>query len=211
MKHIAAQLSLLLVLVSLSLLPTRAAAQAIAGRVRLEARVQAVSLYYATNDVAGRDVGANVGGGSFGGLAGLSGIGGLSAAGIGYAIDDHWVPSLAGSISRTDDGPGSDRSSWSVEPSVSYVFSSGQSMRPFVTAGVGYGSSSLAGLASTIVGGTLRSGMQFHVVDHLSIEPYAQLQYAYSQQEGGNVGVTVAESVTHVVQLAGGFMIALWI
>jgi len=211
MKHIAAQLSLLLVLVSLSVVPAPAAAQDIARRVRVEARMQAASIYYATDDVAGRDVGANVGGGSFGGLSGRSGIGGLSAAGIGYAIDDHWVPSLAGSISRADDGPGSDTSSWSVQPSLSYVFSSGQAMRPFVTAGVGYGSSSLGGLDFTSLGGTLRSGMQFHVVDHLSIEPYAQLQYAYNKQEGGNVGVVVAESVTHVVQLAGGFMIALWI
>lgn len=196
---------------AICVLPARVCAQDISGRVQLSAQVNLLSAFYTTGSgQAPKSYGFNVGG---------SGNGVLSASppllgvGIGYALDQHWVPSVSFRISHTEypGSPVAGFTSWSVNPGLRYVFAQGHKVRPFFGGGLLFGRSSST-VDSTLIGGDLITGMQLHLVERLSFDPFAMLVYGYQHQPAeNNASARSPESTSHSISLVGGFALSLWL
>jgi hypothetical protein len=140
----------------------------------------------------------------------------VSGVGVGYAVDEHWVPALYGSLNRSS-GSGSalgTSTGWSLSPGLRYVFGAPSwSARPFVdgNALLSHAHYSL-GFSTQGYGAALATGLQLRVSDRFSVDPYVRLRYAYLHQtSSASNGFTVGTLGDHMVDLNGGFELSLWL
>jgi hypothetical protein len=194
-----------------------ASAQDIAARVHLHAQIPLLSAYYQDSDLGGSNLGVGFGSSAPTiGLAGLAaGLGPISSAGVGYALDEHWVPQLGFAFTRFD-GEGSSEAftSWSVSPGVRYVLGESEGARPFASASFSIGGIEIASTTGTLVGGELQAGMQLPLGERVSVDPFLGLSYAYAHQNGSedaSAGFTIPEQTTHNLALRGGFHLSVWL
>lgn len=190
----------------------------IAGRVQLSAATTLGSVHYHHAGTENPDdFGASLG--SYSVPFGFGGPSLLSAIGIGYALDEHWVPSLSGSVYHVDASSSGARASnsWTVTPGLRYVLGSPHTgfARPFVDADVSFGRQSYGfGPAMQTYRAGIGAGVQLQVGERVSVDPFVGLSYAYAYQRpftSADLGFYAAAVDDHYVALTGGFALSLWL
>jgi hypothetical protein len=196
------------VLATLYATPTRAEDLGIAGRLQLQAQFGVASAGINTETDEPVAVHAGLGCCSVVGSLPLLPITGV---GVGYAIDEHWVPNLSANFSYPQlRGSAKSTLSWSIRPGLNYVFAAGESVRPFAGASVDIGKSEL--VDGYQLGARLRFGSQLHVAPHFSIDPFVELAYEYSHVSGNaDAGFSTQRASAHDVSIQAGFALSAWL
>lgn len=130
---------------------------------------------------------------------------------VGYGISDDWLVDieLQFSYDRTQQDD-SDEVAFRVGPGLSYVFSPGQRARPFIGVRAFFGRDDRDIQTNTDVGVAAILGIQLHVAESLSIDPFLQLSYGGAFIEYASDSNSF-EYWTHSVDLQGGFAVSVWL
>jgi hypothetical protein len=200
---------ILCVLTTLHAAPTRAADQDIARRFQLQTQFSLASVGISAQTDSPLAVHAGLG--CCNAWSTTSSLIPISGVGVGYAVDEHWVPSLSASFSYPQFSSTSKHATiWSVQPGLSYVFAAGESARPFARVALAYGRANL--FDGYRLGAHLTFGTQLHVAAQISIDPFVELAYDYSHvTETRDIGFNIARSNEHDVSLRGGFALSAWL